>query len=260
MRQTPGAHGGQGAARTSRGMGGGKVQRYQIVHAFVHATIAALLYLFLRYVAVIDQYAFADYIRAAAVFLLPFLFNRSAFIANLLIEKVPLVSVGIRRLLSGSDFIEGDWPLVVMEEGKPIPKYFGFLTIAYEGGQLVVYGDDWNPDGSRAVKFRSQQSSYENRKLQYWYAQGATMFEPTMFGYTRIYFFPERGRIERHAGEFLDKQHTSPPFYAQRMRYRPWQRHLVTDAAKFAAAKSLWSEIEPSITAMKEQRIDRDFI
>jgi hypothetical protein len=67
---------------------------------------------------------------------LPFLFNRSAFIANLLIEKVPLLSVGIRRLLSGSDFIEGDWPLVVMEEGKPIPKYFGFLTIAYEGGQL----------------------------------------------------------------------------------------------------------------------------
>jgi hypothetical protein len=32
----------------------------------VHATIAGLLYLFLRYVAVIDQYAFADYIRAAA--------------------------------------------------------------------------------------------------------------------------------------------------------------------------------------------------
>jgi hypothetical protein len=81
-----------------------------------------------------------------------------------------------------------------------------------------------------------------------------------MFGYSRIYFFPERGRIERHAGEFLDKQHTSPPFYARRVRYRPWQRHLVTDAAKFAAAKRLWSEIEPSITAMKEQRKDRDFI
>jgi hypothetical protein len=57
------------------------VQRYQIVHAFVHATIAGLLYRFLRYVAVIGQYAFADYIRAAAVFLLPFLFDRSAFFA-----------------------------------------------------------------------------------------------------------------------------------------------------------------------------------
>jgi hypothetical protein len=259
MCQTPGAHGAQRGASGS-GIGGDKVQRYQIVPAFVHATIAGLLYLFLRYVAVIDQYAFADYIRAGAVFLLPFLFNRSAFIANLLIEKVPLLSVGIRRLLSGSDFIEGDWPLVVMEEGQPIPKYFGFLTIAYEGGQLVVYGDDWNPDGSHAVKFRSQQSSYDNRKLQYWYAQGATMYEPTMFGYTRIYFFPERGRIERHAGEFLDKQHTSPPFYAQRLRYRPWQRHLAADAEKFAAAKRLWAEIEPSITATQERRIDRDFI
>jgi hypothetical protein len=46
------------------------------------------------------------------------------------------------------------------------------------------------------------------------------MFEPTMFGYPRIYFFPEQGPIERHAGEFLDKEHTSPPFYAKRIHYR----------------------------------------
>jgi hypothetical protein len=236
------------------------VQRYQIVHAFIHATIAGLIYLFLRYVAVIDQYAYADYIRGAAILVLPYLFNRSTFIANLLIEKVPLLSVGIRRLLSGKDFIEGDWPLVVMERDMRSPKYFGFLTITYEDGQLLVYGDDWNPDGTPAVKFRSQQSSYAERKLQYWYAQGATLFEPTMFGYTRIYFFPERGRIERHAGEFLDKQHTSPPFYAKRVRYKTFQRRLRTKEERFEAAKRFWMEIEPKIKEIREPRIDRDFV
>ena len=87
-----------------------------------------------------------------------------------------------------------------------------------------------NGDGTHAIKFRSQQSSYADRQLQYWYAQGATMHAPTMFGYTRIYFFPERGPVERHAGEFLDKEHTSPPFYAKRIRYKLFARRLGTNA------------------------------
>jgi hypothetical protein len=233
---------------------------YQSVHAFVHAAIAGLLYLFLRYVAVIDQYAYADYIRGGAILLLPFLFSHSTFIASLLIEKVPLLSVGIRSFLSGKDFVEGDWPLVVMEQDMRTPKYFGFLTITHEDGQLLVYGDDWNPDGSLAVKFRSQQSSYADRKLQYWYAQGPSMLEPTMFGYTRIYFFPERGRVERHAGEFLDKQHNSQAFYAKRIRYKFFQRRLSGKEEKFEAAKNFWAEIEPKIKDSREPRIDCDFV
>jgi hypothetical protein len=236
------------------------VRRYQVIYAIVHAGIAGLLYLFLRYVAVIDQYAYADYIRGAALLVLPFLFNRSTLIANLLIEKVPVLSVAIRRLLSGTDFIEGDWPLVVMERDMRTPKYFGFLTITYQDSQLLVYGDDWNLDGTPGVKFRSQQSTYADRKLQYWYAQGATMFEPTMFGYTRIYFFPERGRIKRHAGEFLDKQHISQPFFATRIRYKAFQRRLNDDHKKFEAAKRFWETIEPKIKDGHELRIDRDFV
>ena len=236
------------------------MRRYQLVHAFVHATIAGLLYLFLRFVAVIDQYAYADYIRGAAILLLPFLFNRSTAVSDILVEKVPLLSVSVRKLLSGRDFIEGDWPLVVMEPDNRTPKYFGFLTITYENRQVLVYGDDWNPDGTLAVQYRSQQSAYADRKLQYWYAQGATMHEPTMFGYTRIYFFPERGPIERHAGEFLDKQHTSPPFYAKRMRYGILGRRLRTKEEKLEAAKRLWEEIGPKIKSMQELDIKRDFI
>lgn len=235
------------------------MQRYQIVNAFVHAAIAGLLYLFLRFVAEIDKYDHADYIRGAAILVLPFLFNQSGFIATLLIEKVPVLSVRIRRLLSGKDFIEGDWPLVVMNEDKRTLKYLGFLTIAYEGGQLVVFGNDWHPDGRPAVTFRSQQSKFEGRLLQYWYAQGATEFEKTQFGYTRIHFFPGQGRVERHAGEFLDKEHTSPPFFAKRLHYRQFQRRLQTDADKIAAAKAFWADLEPRLLAMPEVRIDRDF-
>ena len=236
------------------------MRRYQIIHASVHAAIAGLIYLFLRYVAVIEQYAYADYIRGGAILLLPFLFNRSFIISDAIVEKMGFLSIGIRKLLSGQDSIEGDWPLVVMEPDSPTPKYFGFLTITYEDRQLLIYGDDWNPDGTHAVKFRSQQSKYAERKLEYWYAQGATMHEPTMFGYTRIYFFPERGRIERHAGEFLDKEHKSPPFFAQRIRYRVFQRRLRTKEEKFEAAKRLWANIEPKFQAMAGPRIDRDFV
>ena len=237
-----------------------KVRRYQIIHASVHAAIAGLIYLFLRFVAVIEQYAYADYIRGGAIFLLPFLFNRSAIISDAIVEKMGFLSVGIRKLLSGQDFIEGDWPLVVMEPDNRTPKYFGFLTVTYEDRQLLIYGDDWNPDGTPAVKFRSQQSKYSERKLEYWYAQGAAMHEPTMFGYTRIYFFPERGRIERHAGEFLDKEHKSPPFFAQRIRYGLFQRRLRTKEEKLEAARRLWANIEPKFQAVPGPRIDRDFV
>ncbi len=235
------------------------MQRYQLVNAFVHAAIAGLLYLFLRFVAEIDKYPYADYIRGAAILVLPFLFNQSGVIANLLIEKIPLVSRAIRRTLSGKDFIEGDWPLVVMQEDRRTLKYLGFLTIAYEGGQLVVSGDDWHPDGSDAVTFRSQQAKFEGRLLQYWYAQGATEFSKTQFGYTRIHFFPAQGQVQRHAGEFLDKEHKSPPFFARRLRYTTFQRRLETKEQKLETARQFWGELEGKLKAMPEVRIDRDF-
>jgi hypothetical protein len=234
--------------------------RYQIVHATVHAAVAALLYVFLRYVAVIDQYAYADWIRAGAILLLPFLFSRSTFIANLLVESIPGLSCGLRRMLSGKDFIEGDWPLVVMEADHRTLKYLGFLSIGYKGGQHIVEGDDWNPDGSHALHYRSQQSTYASRLLQYWYAQGPNPHQPDQFGYTRIYFFPRRGRIERHAGEFLDKEHKHPPFYARRIRYRLFQRRVTSDKDRLEAAKALWQDIGPKVSAMPGPRIDRDFL
>lgn len=235
------------------------MKNYRVVHAFVHAGIAALLFLFLRYSDLLNGVAYADHIRAGVLVVLPFLFVQSNYISDFLIEKVPVISVAIRRLLSGKDFLEGDWPLVVMNADGVTPKYFGFMTIGYEGGQIIVFGDDWNPDGSLAVRFRSQQSQSENRLLQYWYAQGATLHAPAMFGYTRIYFFPEHGRVERHAGEFLDKEHLSQRFFAKRLHYGLFKKPLASKDAKFAAAKSFWDEIEAKFKMSAPPRIDQDF-
>lgn len=236
--------------------------QYQIVHASVHACIAGLLYLFLRHVAIIDRpefVAYADYLRGGAILILPFLFNQSGAISTIIIERIPVFSRSLRRVLSGSNFIEGDWPLVVVDAETRSVRYYGFMTIKYERGQIEVAGDDWLPDGRHAIRFRSQQSSLENRKLQYWYAQGATLHSPSMFGYTRIYFFPEIGRVERLAGEFLDKEHTSPPFFAKRIRYRGFARKLTTPEQKQDAAKQLWNEIKDDLAATPNLPIERDF-
>jgi hypothetical protein len=237
-----------------------RMKKYRIVHAVVHAGIAALLYLFLGYSDHLSAFAYADYIRAAVLLVLPFLFVQSNVIADILVERVPGLSFGIRRLLSGSDFVEGDWPLVVMNADGVTPKYFGLMTITYKNGQLLIYGDDWNPDGSLAVKFRSQQSQYDARLLQYWYAQGANLNAPAMFGYTRIYFFPDQGRIERQAGEFLDKEHSSQHFFAERVNYGWFGKRLKTKEEKFAAASTFWNRIEPRFKGGAPARVDCDFV
>lgn len=236
------------------------MKNYRVVHAFVHAGIAALLYFFISHSDLLNGLEYANYIRAAVLVVLPFLFVQSNRISDFLVEKVPIVSVAIRRFFSGQDFIEGDWPLVVIEADGVTPKYFGFMTIAYKGGQLSIFGDDWKPDGSPAVKFRSQQSQYDNRILQYWYAQGATLHAPAMFGYTRIYFFPETGRIERQAGEFLDKEHQSQRFFAKRLHYGPFKKRLTGREAKFEAAKHFWSEIQGNFRKDAPPRVDQDFV
>src|SRR5688572_30800535 len=126
------------------------MKNYRLVHAFVHAGIAGLLYAFLTYSERLNAFAYADYARAGALAVLPFLFVQSNRIGDILVEKVPGLSRALRQALTGNDFVEGDWPLVVMNDDCRTPKYFGFMTITYRDGQLLVFGDDWNPDGSLA--------------------------------------------------------------------------------------------------------------
>ncbi len=245
------------------------MNQYRIVHSGVHAAIAALCWMVLRHINQLEAYItnykpiFTEYkgfTVPALIALLALLFRVSDTLANIVIEKVPLLSRGLRRLLCGRDFIEGDWPLVVVDMAKERLLYLGFLTISYQRGQIYVHGNDWNPDAAHAMEFQSKQSLYENCRLQYWYEQGASLHKVEMRGYTEIYFFPRVARADRHAGKFLDASHmTDIRFYALRRPYGPFERRLATKDGQFAAAKALWARLQPRLSELKARDISSDF-
>ena len=172
------------------------------VHSAVHAAVAAFTWWVLQHWDQL-QAASAQYKNWAApavLAALALLFRLSYPLSTIIIEKIPVFSRLLRRTLVGNGFIEGDWPLVVVDMQTQKPLYFGFLNIDFCDGQLYVSGDDWNPDGTHAQAFHSVQSLYRNRTLHYWYEQGELLRDPSMRGYTVIYFFPEEGVAKRHAG------------------------------------------------------------
>jgi hypothetical protein len=235
------------------------MQRYQIVYSLIHAAIATMLLLFVHNIDVLSR-TFqelshsAEYGQWAALALAPVLatlFKFSDELAIVLIEKIPVVSPLLRRALAGEDFIEGDWPLVVVGEKTGELIYLGFLTISHEKGELRVDGVDWRPDGVTAHAFHSEQARYSRRLLQYWYGQGVNN---QMRGYTEIYFFPRKGRAQRLAGEFLDKQHAAVRFYA--LRVSPQSRSV---GEKIAEAKKVWASLAPDMARMLQQDVSLDW-
>jgi hypothetical protein len=234
------------------------------VHSAIHAAVAALSWWVLQHWQQLqDQIAdYKTYALPAVLAALALLFRMSDTLAKAILERIPVFSRLLRRMLSGHQSVEGDWPLVVinMEEQKLL--YLGFLSIDYRGGQLYVCGDDWHPNGTLAHGFHSVQSRYDSHMLQYWYEQGMSMHHPDMRGYTEIYFFPKDSLAERHAGKFLDPVHTSDiRFYARKHRYRTFQRrfgHGDKDK-KLEAANRLWAELEPRLPDLSRLKISADF-
>ena len=233
------------------------------VHSAIHAAVAALSYWVLQHLDQLQAYI-ADYKAYALPGMLAalgLLFRISDRLAKVTVEQIPFFSRLLRKVLSGKDDIEGDWPLVVMDMARLEPLYVGFLTIGYRDGQYSVSGDDWHLDGEHAQEFRSVQSLYRNRIMQYWYEQGASLHRPDMRGYTEIYFFPREGVPQRHAGKFLDPQHTSDiRFYARKQRYGFWERRMRTPETKLEAARKLLADIEPRIAVLQAREIAADFI
>ncbi len=233
------------------------------VHSAIHAAVAGLSYWVLQHMELLQTYI-ADYKKYAIPAVLAglaLLFRMSDTLAKVILEKIPLLSWGLRRLLSGDDFIEGDWPLAVVDMNKQELLYLGFLRIDFRNGQLYVYGDDWRPDGSHAHAFRSMQSLYRNRTLQYWYEQGASMHRPDMRGYTEIFFFPNDGLAERHAGKFLDPQHTSDiRFYAGKQHYRLFERRITSTEKKLEATRRFWKKLAPTLHCLRSRDISADFV
>jgi hypothetical protein len=235
------------------------MQRYQIVYSLIHAGIAAILLLFVRNIDFLSQ-TFqnlshsAEYGQWAVFALVPVLatlFKFSDELGLILLEKIPLVSFLLRKVLAGEDYIEGDWPLIVISEQTGELVYLGYLTISHESGDLKVDGVDWRPDGVHAHAFHSEQSRYSKRLLQYWYEQG---LNNQMRGYTEMYFFPRRGRPKRHAGEFIDKQHANVRFYALRI---PSRARSVEQ--KIKEAKKVWAQLQPKTPQLLAQSVSADW-
>lgn len=268
---------------------GGSMGQYRIVHSAVHAVLAYLAYWIVTHDALVTQLLRAAVgslqdalpvleqkeVMAGSVFTgLALLFKWSDKFANALVEKLRL----LRRVISGREFVEGDWPLFVYDMAKQKLLYLGFLTITFKDGHIYVFGDDWQVvDGSgadgetkviegRSMKFRSKQSHYKDSVLHYWYEQGMSIHEPDMRGYTEIYFFPHHsrlgllGRADRHAGRFLDPNHPDTRFYAERIAYSWFQRRIKTDKAKIAAAREFWERHRGRIEDMKATEIKADFV
>jgi hypothetical protein len=238
------------------------MQSFRSVNSAVHAAVAGLCLLVLQHLDELQTYIadYKAYAIPAILGALAFLFRMSDAFAKALLESVPFFSRTLRRLLSGKDDVEGDWPLVVVDMEAQALLYFGFLRIDFRGGQLSVAGDDWRPDGLHAQAFRSMQALYRDHTLHYWYEQGASLHRPEMRGYTEVYFFPKGELAERHAGKFLDPRHTSDiRFYASKLKYRRFEPRLSSAEAKIAAARQLWSEIEPKLGYLRGREISADF-
>lgn len=235
------------------------------VHSAVHASVAALTWWVLQHWEQLQAHsaAYKNYALPAVLAGLALLFRISYPLSTVIVEKIPLFSPLLRRLLIGKDFIEGDWPLVVVDMENQQPLYLGFLNIDFRQGQLYVSGDDWRPDGTHAQAFHSVQSLYRNRTLHYWYEQGESLRDPAMRGYTVIYFFPDEGLAKRHAGKFIDVMHTRDiRFYAKKQRYGLFQRHFGEDdvSKKLEAARQLWLELEPKLPSLRMRSISADFV
>lgn len=238
------------------------MQSFRSVNLAVHAAVAGLTLWIFQHLDQLQVYI-ADYKAYAIPAILSglaLLFRMSDAFAKAVLEKVPVLSPGLRQLLSGKDYVEGDWALVVADMEKQAPLYFGFLRIDFRNGQLYITGDDWLPDGTHAQAFRSMQALYRDHTLQYWYEQGASLHRPEMRGYTEIFFFPNGDLAERHAGKFLDPRHTSDiRFYARKQHYRRFERRLSDTGTKIRAARELWSEIEPRLGFLRGREISADF-
>ena len=236
------------------------MQHYRLVRSLVNALIASVCTFFAMHgdiFANVSQMCFQSgvydkYFALATLPILTFLFQNSDFLVAIVLERIPVVSYRLRRLFAGTDFIEGDWPLVVVDADTMELKYYGFLSIAFENRELRVFGTDWKPDLTHAHDFTSKQSSYADGRVQYWYEQGEN---GAMRGYTEIFFFPRKTLAQRLSGEFLDQNHRHR-FYARRINDVPLE---LPEKARIAEAKKVWESVQPNLKSIVGRAISVDW-
>ncbi len=226
---------------------------YKVFYALILTGIAAAGKVLLDLIPVLDKDPrFGSYAHVGAVAVMGFMFFHSQNIAKLMLA----VLAPLRRLLAWTNYIEGDWPLVVVDCRDGSLVYYGFLKIAFEKGYLAVSGDDWHPDGTHALGFGSMQTYSQDHTLHYWYMQGERGLQR---GYTFIEFFPRR-RVPTHmTGVFHDKGHPDVRFYGRKYRYKWFERRRRTMEQRRMAAKAFADEIMPRVPVLLKGGVDTDW-
>lgn len=92
----------------------------------------------------------------------------TAFIAMQLVDKLSFRIIDksrwIRRLVAGSEDIEGDWVDVIADPKEPTKKVSAeYLRIRFRNGQHVVSGEGWSLDGEWRGRFETKGGDYIGR-------------------------------------------------------------------------------------------------
>ena len=84
---------------------------------------------------------------------------------NYLTENVMEKSSFVRKLVFGSDYIEGYWYDISYDNGTILPAHGVIMLISYRKGVYVVNGTSYNEKGKRIATFRSDNSIYKDKTL-----------------------------------------------------------------------------------------------
>jgi hypothetical protein len=109
----------------------------------------------------------------------------------------------LRRILAGSDDIEGDWVNIVVSSADPTRiKYAEYCRIRYETSGYKFNGDTWNASNRKWVgEFTTSGTNYSGRNLEYYYRTGINL----VGGYGSVVFSPSDSMPTEHLCRYIDE-------------------------------------------------------
>jgi hypothetical protein len=99
------------------------------------------------------------------------------FIVDQVFEGLLEKSVTMRRLVAGSEFIEGFWFDISIDRKNRTVHHGSLLTISFENGALIVNGIEFDLNGARLSTFHSTSTAYSDRVLTFAYESHGESFK-----------------------------------------------------------------------------------
>lgn len=123
-------------------------------------------------------------------------------IANWVITSFINNCQGLRKLLLGNHFLEGDWlQKIAPISSKEKPLQYHIVHISYEKGYYMITGDSFNSIGRHIATFQSHLSKYGNHVLEYPFTVTTKeVNDPNVFGISRLSFSPTHRIPNKYTG------------------------------------------------------------